>query len=228
MPTRCTNLYVPSIQMKLESKATAKTGRPVDPRKDVEILRVARELVFTEGTQSLNMARVAELAAVSKVTLYTRYSDRNELLQAVLSNEAQELYKKLGEFPCDLQMLRDGLLSFADATSKFLCSDRHHYLMQAVGAMPKRKKDLEVLYHNGPEKTHQYLANYLRAADEKGLIECPESIESAELLLGMLYGIDMIRATYRVPIKRRNPSIRKAHTHRIVSAFLLLHTNQSD
>ena len=57
---------------------TANSGRPIDRSKDTAILLAARKLLIQEGVGAVTMEAVATEAGVSKATLYSRYSNRND------------------------------------------------------------------------------------------------------------------------------------------------------
>jgi len=203
---------------------TAKAGRPVDHAKDRAILRAAREIIFAEGPQALTMESVAERAGVSKVTVYARYTNRLQLLQAVVEGEAFMLTRSLEHLPATRAELGRDLCVFIEGVSAFLCSRRHQRLMQAIGSVPQRGADLAHVYRNGPDRAHQMLADYLTAVSALGLIHCPEPWESAELLFGMMLGLDLFRAQYRLPATRRSPQDRSRHARRVAQAFLAIHS----
>lgn len=201
-----------------------RAGRPVDHQKDIDLLAAARELVFSEGPQALTMARVAEQAGISKVTLYSRYANRDELLQAVVISYAHTVAKELVKPPDNMEELRSGLISFVEALSKFVCSTHHQRLIQAMSALSQQSQDFGTLYQSGPAKTHQFITTYLQEATKAGLIQCSKPEVSAEMLQGMLMGLDLVRSIYRVPIEHQEPKTRKAHAVHIVEIFIALHT----
>ncbi len=202
---------------------SAKAGRPTDHQKDRDILHAARELVFAEGPQALTMDKVASLAGISKVTLYARYANRYALLQAVVSSEAFGIHKALGRIPASREELCADLSALVEAMTTFVCSEHHQRLMQALGSIPQQAQDLTEVYRNGPANTHCVLAGYLQAAAEGGLIRCPEPAQSAEMLMGMVMGLDLLRGQYRVPLERGTCEEQRTHAQRIVTAFMLIH-----
>ncbi|MCM2318883.1 MAG: TetR/AcrR family transcriptional regulator [Pseudomonas sp.] len=202
---------------------SAKAGRPIDHQKDLDILHTARQLVFAEGPQALTMDKVATLAGISKVTLYARYANRYELLRVVVSSEAFGIHKSLGRIPVNREELCADLCDLLEAITAFIGSDRHQCLMQALGSIPQQAQDLSEVYRNGPERTHRVLADYLQEAAQRGLIRCPEPVESAEMLMGMVTGLDLLRGLYRVPLEGRSEEVRRQHALRIMTAFMAIH-----
>lgn len=217
------NHFDPSSSEGGRKTMSAKAGRPTDQQKDRDILHAARELVFAEGPQALTMDKVASLAGLSKVTLYARYANRYELLQAVVSSEAFGIHKALGRFPASREELHADLGALCEAITAFIGSEHHQRLMQALGSIPQNTQDLTEVYRNGPQNTHDVLADYLQQAAAGGLIRCPEPMESAELLMGMVTGLDLLRGLYRVPLERRTEEQRRQHVGRVMAAFMAIH-----
>jgi TetR/AcrR family transcriptional repressor of mexJK operon len=206
------------------TRARKGRGRPVDPRKDRLILTVARRLLVAQGPRALTMDAVARAAQISKATLYARYHNRTALLAAVVERESPPLDRALAQFPpTDRRALRTALQRFVAALVAFLASPRHARLMHAMGQMPARAGDLATVYRNGPQRTHEGLAAYLQRAARQGLIVCADPPRSAELLLGMAMGLDLVRSLYRVPRQHATAAARARHARRIVAAFLTLH-----
>ncbi|GAA2688953.1 MULTISPECIES: TetR/AcrR family transcriptional regulator [Nonomuraea] len=55
-------------------------GRPRDPEADEQIMRAALELFVERGVEGANVEQIAKRAGVAKVTIYRRWSSKEELL----------------------------------------------------------------------------------------------------------------------------------------------------
>lgn len=55
-------------------------GRPRDPRADELIMKTALELFVERGVEGANFEQIAKRAGVAKVTIYRRWSSKDELL----------------------------------------------------------------------------------------------------------------------------------------------------
>lgn len=198
-------------------------GRPVDSGKDQDILAAARELLFQRGPQAVTMEAVAALAGVSKATVYSRHANRDALIRAVVQQQAQQFTEAFSVAPETLEDLQAALSQFVIRLATFLASKEHVSLMQALGSA--RRLDAAVLqdiYRGGPQKTHDGLSGWLRATDQAGLIRCDDPERSAELLLGMLMGLDLVRAVYGVT-RTRTADDQEAQVRFVVESFLRLH-----
>lgn len=61
-------------------------GRVRDRSKDLSVLEATIKLLATDGLAGLSMDRVASLSGVSKVTVYTRWGSKDELIGAALTH----------------------------------------------------------------------------------------------------------------------------------------------
>jgi TetR/AcrR family transcriptional repressor of mexJK operon len=203
------------------------SGRPIDRSKDTAILRAARDMLFEHGPQAVTMEAVAARAGVSKATVYTRHPDRDQLLRVVVEAESFTMTRAIETPPRTPHELTAALLAFVKRLSAFLASKRHLRLMQVMGSpsrgMPRARREI---YLNGPQHTHHALAAYLASAADAGLIRCSDPVQSAELLLGMMMGLDLVRASYGMPLKPKRVEDKAQHAHFIVTSFLALHDRQ--
>lgn len=203
-------------------KQVAQPGRPIDKDKDQAILEAARELLFGEGPHAVTMEAVAKLAGVSKVTLYSRHSNRNELIAAVMRRQAESFAETITLIPGVKPNANKSLLDFSLAILNFLVDPKHLQFMRALNAAHGTELDLQFFYLQGPQKTVERLSQWLTALAQAGEIECEDSIRSAEVFLGMLMRLDLVRGLYGIPIDNSLENL-TAHAEFVVKTFLKLH-----
>ncbi|MDT8409910.1 MAG: TetR/AcrR family transcriptional regulator [Wenzhouxiangellaceae bacterium] len=198
-------------------------GRPSDPAKDRKILAAGRELLFGQGPVAVTMEAVAKKAGVAKPTLYRRYANRDELLAAVAEAEAERMAGRFRIEPDTAGDLKRALVEFAGDLTRFLLSAEHIRFIHALGASSGMAQSIrDSIYRHGPLNTRDRLADWLRGADQRGLLACPEPDGSAEMFLGMLMGLDLVRTLYHVE-PTRDLAARAAYVESIVEGFLKLH-----
>lgn len=198
-------------------------GRPVDLSKDRDILAAGRALLFESGPQAVTMEAVARQAGVSKPTLYRRYANRDELLAAVAMNESESMAGRFRVTPGSVDDMRSALVDFGCRLTRFLLSSDHIRFIHALGAstgMPQATR--ESIFSHGPLATRDRLAEWLDKANEAGLLRCSDPACSAEKLLGMLMGLDLVRTLYHVH-RPRDVEALSAHVQGTVDDFLTLH-----
>jgi TetR/AcrR family transcriptional repressor of mexJK operon len=118
---------------------------------------------------------------------------------------------------------RNALLAFSLAILNFLVSEEHLQFMRTVCAAQNTELALTDFYRQGPQNTLERLIQWLGALASKGDIRCPQADRSAELFLGMLLRMDLVRALYGV-LPRYTDAELKSHAEFVVDTFLALHS----
>ncbi|MGF1615866.1 MAG: TetR/AcrR family transcriptional regulator [Gammaproteobacteria bacterium] len=183
-------------------KGPTRAGRPIDQDKQKHILQVAHRLLLQGGVHAVNMEAVARLAGVSKATVYARYASRDALIRAAVHAQSGEFIAPFERPPVQAHDLRAALLRFATEILWFLSRPETHAFLRVMGEAPEPLLGLrDGIFQSGPQSTLEGLAQWLRAAALTGLIDCPHPQRSAEALLGMLMGMDLIRGAFGQPIQ---------------------------
>jgi TetR/AcrR family transcriptional repressor of mexJK operon len=202
---------------------TATSGRPIDRSKDTAILLAARKLLIQDGVPAVTMEAVATEAGVSKATLYSRYGNRNELIEAVLRAQSDFFIESLNPDIRNPDQLVEALVSFSVRLLEFLCSDDHICLMNTLHGHQGMPDDLRHrMYELGPQATSDEFQQWLAKASTAGLLYCPEPEASGELLFGMLVGMDMLRRIFQQPPKHAGAHI-ESHVRKVIGVFMRMH-----
>ena len=69
----------------------ANRGRPKDPAKRAAILEAAKTLFLAGGFSGTSMDAVAKEAGVSKLTVYSHFSDKETLFSAAIEAKCQNM-----------------------------------------------------------------------------------------------------------------------------------------
>jgi len=203
--------------------AHEQAGRPLDRNKDKAIFAAAHELLFSKGPAAFSVEAVARLAKVSKVTIYSRYTNREALIDAVIRQQANRMGESLSIEPANRVGIHVALTDFGVNLLTFLMSQEYQNFMRALSSTPDLPDDvLQNIYRSGPQRTMIKLAGWMRNVQQRGLLKLTEPEKSAELLLGMLMGLDVVRLMYGEPCQRDIQSI-KHHVNWVVDAFLTLY-----
>ncbi len=203
-------------------------GRPTDLQKDQAILAAARELLFQKGPGAVSIEAVARKAGVSKVTVYSRHSNRDDLISAVIRSQSETFSAHLPLPQTSLAGARAALLNFSLSVLHFLTSPEHLQFMRIVGASVNVPEAiLQDIYTQGADATLQQLQHWLQALHDSHLIECHSPAQSAELLVGMLLRLDVIRTQFGINIQRTTDEL-EAHARFAVDGFLKMHSCPPD
>nr|WP_255480595.1 TetR/AcrR family transcriptional regulator [Quadrisphaera sp. RL12-1S] len=140
-------------------------------------------LLAQEGLGRVSMDRVATAAGVSKVTIYTRWSSRDDLIAAALQ------HLELGDLPPATGDLREDLVSRLEAM-------RRQY--ERVGGMsiigsclagePSSGQMLEIIRRSTLLPRREHFAEVVRTAIDRGTLPADLDVERfTSLLIGSLY-----------------------------------------
>lgn len=158
-------------------------GRTKDRGKDAAVLDATVRLLATEGVARMSMDRVAAAAGVSKVTVYSRWPSKGELIGAALA------HLRLGRVPEPVGEVRADLIALLGAM-------REQYV--EVGAMsilgtcladePGSGELLGIVREATLLPRRALFAAVLRAGVERGELRAGLDVEAAtSLVVGTLY-----------------------------------------
>ncbi|UBQ04282.1 TetR/AcrR family transcriptional regulator [Tepidimonas taiwanensis] len=195
-------------------------GRPIDRSKDRAILRAVRTLLRQAGPAAVTMERVAQLAGISKATLYRRYPNRQVLLESLVTRRATDLTRTLRSEPTSKAEVRAQLHQYVVDLAGLLCTTTHQRYLLALADGAAAGLDFAGIWRRGPAQAHAELSRFLARAHRAGWLCCDDPDDAAELLLGMAVGLELVRSLYRVPLARHRLAERHAHAARVVDRFL--------
>ncbi len=207
----------------LPPSGPAASGRPVDRNKDIAILQAARQILLFEGASVLTMEAVATKAGVSKATLYSRFGNRNALIEAVLRAQSDFFVESLSPAVQNAAQTFAALESFSLRLLQYLFSEDHLCLMKTLQGHQGMPEELRLrMYELGPQATCEQVEAWLSQAHQAKVICCPDPALSTEFLFGMLVGMDMLRNMFQQSPKRK-PADLPGHVRTVVTLFLQMH-----
>ncbi|WPB89314.1 TetR/AcrR family transcriptional regulator [Streptomyces malaysiensis] len=158
-------------------------GRARDHSKDRAVLEATIKLLASDGLAGLSMDRVAAVSGVSKVTVYTRWASKNELIGAALAN------LQIDQVPVATGGVRGDLVAHLRAMRRQYYESGSMALLgncladePGSGELLARIRESTLL----PRRAH--FAEVLRAGVERGELRADIDIERAtSLVVGSLY-----------------------------------------
>jgi AcrR family transcriptional regulator len=169
--------------------------QPQDER-DRRVHEAVHTLLAEQGMR-LSMDAVAARAGCAKQTLYARYGSKQNLLQHVLQAHTDLVAEHLSADPISV---RDGLLAFAlehleqldrpevIRTCRLIAAESQHFPEQA-----------RQIYRDSAAGLQHRLGRWLQGAIESGQLRRDDPHFMAELLLGMIIGLDFERLRFHMP-----------------------------
>lgn len=179
------------------------------------MVQAAAELFLEQGFQ-VNMAAVASRAQVAKQTVYSHFGTKETLFQAAIEHLMEPLRATLQTGQGDL---RQTLLQFGGLHLERVLDSRTAELSRRLISEAGRFPDAaRALFAAGPDSVRRALATRLRLARQRGEIEFDDADAAAELLLGLLNGLDTDRR--RLGVAVREGAQRQRWLELAVSTFL--------
>lgn len=144
-------------------------GRPKDLEKRAAILKAAKQLFPVHGFEGTSMDTIAALAGVSKLTVYSHFTDKESLFtEAVRAKCAEQMPGEL--FDVDVRgPLREQLLAIARAFFTLVTSDEAIALHRLLTAGAGGSEKLALMFWEaGPQTLQCEFADFLKREVDAG------------------------------------------------------------
>lgn len=164
-------------------------GRPKDPAKRQAILEAAQVLFLRNGYEGSSMEAIAREAGVSKLTVYSHFSDKETLfLEAVRAKCEEQLPQLFGTRDAP-EAVEAQLLNIGRAFLRLIDSPESlamHRLM--IGLAHSNPTLVQLFYDAGPGRILSELERFLRQADQHGQLRIPQPRAAAEHFCALIKG----------------------------------------
>ncbi|AKC85407.1 TetR/AcrR family transcriptional regulator [Pseudoxanthomonas suwonensis] len=171
--------------------------RPSDNPRHQQVHEAVRALVREQGVQ-ISMDAVAARAGCSKQTLYARYGSKQALLLQVLSDDGNNRATLAGT--PDAATLRPRLAAFArDHLARLSQPDTIGTARLVTAQATQFPDEVRALFDTCVGGLQERLAHWLQQAMRRGLLRHDDPHFAAELLLGMIVGLDFDRQRFMFP-----------------------------
>lgn len=152
------------------SKTGLGRGRNKCRQKHDSIIQAAIECFLGSGYNGAKMELIAEMAGVSKQTLYSHFSSKEGLFKAAIKAccEEQNLVADLFQREAGCAEI---LLDFAQAFSGLISSDAAISSMRTVISEAEQYPDIAIMFYSaGPLEIKQLLSDYLQSQCDAGIL----------------------------------------------------------
>lgn len=164
-------------------------GRPKDPAKREAILAAAQSLFLSNGYEGSSMDAIANVAGVSKLTLYSHFKDKEALFAAAVKTTCEtRLPRKLFLLE-ENRSIRQVLLELGQAFHELANSPESIGLHRVMVTMATQNPALSRMFYDaGPQLLLQDLEELLIQAHSHGLLNVPAPAHAAEHFCSLLKG----------------------------------------
>ena len=164
-------------------------GRPKDLVKRKAILEAAKSLFLSNGYEGSSMDAIAAEAAVSKLTVYSHFTDKETLFAAAVKSKCEEQLPELLFELGDEVPVAQVLLSIGRSCNELInCRESValHRVMMSLAAQDSKLS--RMFYEAGPQRVLHGMAELLRRADEAGKLRVPDPLRAAEQFFCLIKG----------------------------------------
>ncbi|QLC74142.1 TetR/AcrR family transcriptional regulator [Pseudomonas sp. LPB0260] len=195
-------------------------GRPKDLAKRQAILDAAKNLFLRHGYDGSSMDAIAAEAGVSKLTVYSHFTDKETLFSEAVKAKCQEQLPELLFELADDAPLESVLLNIARGFHALINSRESielHRVMVSLGAQdPKLSR---VFYEAGPQRVLQEMEHLLRQAQRAGKLRIDDPLEAADQFFCLVKG----GANFRLLIgcgEAQQGAVAEQHVRNVVAMFM--------
>ena len=168
-------------------------GRPKDESKRIALLKAARELFLKRGVE-VTTDEVATAAGVAKATLYGYFKDKEDLIEAVIREESEqvisdELVEVTPDAPFETVIRNFGIkyVRFVNQTDVAGWDRLIAHGSMRTPELPHR------FYEAGPGRWHDLLVRLIQTGAEQGYLKVSDCDQAAEDLTALWMGTTSLR-----------------------------------
>ncbi len=195
-------------------------GRPKDPDKRAAIMAAAKTLFSRGGLSGVSMEAIARKADVSKLTLYSHFSSKDDLFQTAVAEKCQEhtppdFFDAHSPLP-----LRARLRAIGRGFVGLVMSKEALNLYRMMAAQAGVGSHLgKLFFAAGPEQNLQRFSALLKRADAAGELRVPDARRAAGHFFCLLQGVPHMRVMVGESKSIPERELR-AHVDDVVDLFL--------
>ncbi|MCO8125403.1 TetR/AcrR family transcriptional regulator [Stieleria sp. TO1_6] len=188
--------------------ADAAVGRR--PKTADRIISAATELFLRDGYSSTNLEQVAEMAGVTKPTVYSHFKSKEGLLSAVSAAQAKSNADRIMTSLEPTGDTKADLLNFGQLFLETVLGENAVSWHRLSIAESRNHPEVgHAVYASGPARVIAAVTEFIAAETQAGRLQCANAQVAAEQFIGLLSGVNPIRVLtgQRSPTKatlRRN------------------------
>ena len=167
-------------------KPNPKSPKRLKSPKRVAIIEAAIEEFLSNGFTGTSMDRIAEMAQVSKRTVYDHFSSKEELFQTI-AEEILKLIDEMPSYPYDSSKpLKEQLLNIGNTFARTITNERFIRLSRVVIARFIQTEDIEKKTANAQSRLRKDLMNFFREAKRDGRLKMQHPEQVATQFAGLI------------------------------------------
>lgn len=162
-------------------------GRPRDAEKASAIIAAAGDLFMDKGFDGTSMDGVAKRAGVSKQTVYSHFSSKEQLFAESVHATIANYFPEKILAALDTHTVRDDLLLVCQNLMTLLMSDRALGMFRLLVASGARSSHLgKIFWDAGPAHLQKHLIDLFESWIEEGALEMDDPELASEQFLALM------------------------------------------
>ncbi|HVL02492.1 MAG TPA: TetR/AcrR family transcriptional regulator [Dongiaceae bacterium] len=206
--------------MKDTPSANAGPGRRKDPVKRKAILEAAKRLFVRNGYGNSSMDAIAAEAGVSKLTVYSHFTDKETLFASAVQSKCEEQLPPLFFEFNQHSPLVETLLTIGRGFYGLISSEEsialHRLMMTQAQHNPMLSR---LFYEAGPQQVIAAMEHLLEQANDAGLLRVPNPMAAAEHFLSLIKGSHHMRQLAGIAEALPEP-VAEQHVQEVVALFM--------
>jgi AcrR family transcriptional regulator len=174
------------MNAQVEEKTTPQIAE--DNVKRRQIIEGARSAFLEQGFDAASMNDIARTAGVSKGTLYVYFQNKEQLFQAICSEECQSQAEGLFNFDPDDSDVETTLTRIGIDFVSLVCRPEKASSARTVIAIAERMPEIgRAYYETGPARGIALLSDYLKKKVKQGILAIDDcEVVAAQLIEALL------------------------------------------
>jgi TetR/AcrR family transcriptional repressor of mexJK operon len=164
-------------------------GRPKDPAKRAAILEAAKTLFLRNGYDGSSMDAIAAEAGVSKLTVYSHFTDKETLFSFAVKSKCQQQVPEMLFELADGVPIEGVLLNIGRSFHQLINSDEsielHRVLITRGAQNPKLS---QMFFDAGPQRLMNEMEQLLIKANAAGLLKIAKPLNAADQFFCLIKG----------------------------------------
>jgi TetR/AcrR family transcriptional regulator, mexJK operon transcriptional repressor len=206
--------------MNTAPSASPPPGRPKDMEKRAAILEAAMALFPSRGYDGVSVDAIAQMAGVSKLTVYSHFDDKEALFGAAVTECCVQLLPHRLFEPDPEQPVSEVLFQIARAFIDLMFDERAISLHRVmIGQAGQNRRLTEIFFSAGPRTALMEMESFLRLANAAGRLRIADPVRASEHFFCLLKGLRHMRVLVGlcdVPTSAE----RDEHVRDVVQVFL--------
>lgn len=203
------------------SSTATSPGRPKDQAKRQAILDAAKRLFLQRGYDGSSMDAIAAEAGVSKLTVYSHFTDKETLFAAAVKSKCEEqlpqpFFEPASEISIESALLDIGR-GFHNLVNSCESIELHRVMVAQANANPKLS---QLFMDAGPQRVMREMERLLLQADQNGQLQVPDPSRAAGHFFCMIKGKNNFRLLLGCSPDLADDAEIEAHVQDVVHVFM--------